>query len=314
MGKKLTTEIFIQRAKEIHRNTYDYFKVEYLGSKSKVEIICPKHGSFFQTPNGHLMGEGCKQCSIDKVTFLPKATKEDFIQRTIELHNNFYDYTKSHFVRMGTPLIITCPIHGDFKLAPSKHLGSRKSGCPQCLKEQGILKSRSNTKDFIGNASIVHNNFYDYSKVVYKLSQEKVEIICPKHGSFFQTPSKHLSGRGCPHCKKDADILTYIERYKNTPITFYVIKIYDLYKIGITIEENPLNRYKNEIDDLSEIQVLTSLRFKDVRDASNLEQLLLKKYKEFNYKGKYIFKKTKNTEIFTVNIYELFLTETIDGR
>ena len=314
MGKRLTTEIFLERAKELHGDKYDYSKVIYIGSKDKVEIICPIHGSFHQKPNSHLMGEGCKKCSQANVSFLPKATREDFIKRASEIHNNFYDYTKSIFIKMITPLIITCPIHGDFKLAPSKHIGIRKSGCPHCLKEKGITKARSNTKEFISKASILHNNLYDYSKVEYNLSQEKVEIICTIHGSFYQSPSKHLHGRGCPHCKKERFDLDYIERYKDVPITFYVIQVEDLYKIGITVEENPLNRYKWEIDDISRLKVLASIRFNDVRDAYNLEQSLILKYKEFNYKGKHIFKKTRNTEIFTVNVYELYLEGIIDGK
>lgn len=314
MGRKLTTEIFIQRAKELHGDKYDYSKVEYIGSKDKVEIICPTHGSFFQIPNGHLMGEGCKKCSQENTTFLPKATKEDFIKKASEIHNNFYDYSKSIFIKMVTPLVITCPTHGDFKLAPSKHIGARKSGCPHCLKEKGLVKARTTTEDFIEKASLVHNSIYDYSKVKYTLSSAKVEIICPIHGSFLQTPSKHLYGNGCPTCNKDSLNLDYIERYANTPVTFYVIQIDTLYKIGITIESNPLDRYKYELDDISTLKVIKTILFPSAVEAYSLEQSLIHKYKEFNYKGKHIFKKTRNTEVFTLNVYELYLEDLKNGK
>lgn len=50
---------------------------------------------------------------------------------------------------------------------------------------------------------MTHGNKYDYSRVEYLGSHEKVKIICPKHGEFLQTPTNHLSGRGCKECKKE---------------------------------------------------------------------------------------------------------------
>tara|TARA_B100000963_G_C22624167_1_gene671470 strand:- start:608 stop:2152 length:1545 start_codon:yes stop_codon:yes gene_type:complete len=62
------------------------------------------------------------------------------------------------------------------------------------------MKDDALTKDFIAKAKKVHGNKFDYSKVNYKLSRIKVTIICPTHGEFLQTPSNHLSGRGCETC------------------------------------------------------------------------------------------------------------------
>lgn len=56
--KKLTTEEFIARAKEVHGDKYDYSKVEYANKDAKVTIICPEHGPFEQKPHNHLMGNG----------------------------------------------------------------------------------------------------------------------------------------------------------------------------------------------------------------------------------------------------------------
>lgn len=56
-------------------------------------------------------------------------------------------------------------------------------------------------EDFIQKANVVHGDKYDYSKVVFKCVDEKVCIICPIHGEFWQTPSAHLRGQGCPQCK-----------------------------------------------------------------------------------------------------------------
>ena len=54
MSKKSTTGEFISKSKLIHGDKYDYSKVEYVNNHSKVSIICPRHGEFWQTPANHL--------------------------------------------------------------------------------------------------------------------------------------------------------------------------------------------------------------------------------------------------------------------
>ena len=55
---------FIQRASLIHNNKYDYSKVQYVNNRTKVEIICPEHGSFYQIPDKHIgkAQQGCPKC------------------------------------------------------------------------------------------------------------------------------------------------------------------------------------------------------------------------------------------------------------
>ena len=59
------------------------------------------------------------------------------------------------------------------------------------------------TNTFIEKANLVHNNKYDYSKVNYINNKEKVCIICPEHGEFWQTPKDHLAGCGCSRCYQE---------------------------------------------------------------------------------------------------------------
>ena len=59
---KLTTEEFIKKAREVHGDKYDYSKVEYVKSSTKVCIICKQHGVFLQSPKQHLSGQGCPIC------------------------------------------------------------------------------------------------------------------------------------------------------------------------------------------------------------------------------------------------------------
>ncbi len=61
--RKLTTQEFIEKAKKVHGNKYNYSKVEYIKSGLKVCIICPEHGEFWQIANAHLQGQGCPECA-----------------------------------------------------------------------------------------------------------------------------------------------------------------------------------------------------------------------------------------------------------
>jgi len=66
MPKKLTKQEFIERANKIHKGRYDYSKVKYVNSKTKVCIICQKHGEFWQTPHAHItLKQGCWECYLD---------------------------------------------------------------------------------------------------------------------------------------------------------------------------------------------------------------------------------------------------------
>lgn len=190
---KERTKKFMDKATLVHKSKYDYSKVNYVNTDTKVEIICPIHGSFWQTPHDHLSGHGCPMCNGGKL-----LTTEDFIKRATKVHNGFYDYSKVKYTGNNKKIIIICPIHGEFSQEANSHL--QKHGCPSCFKNKLSNKERYNTDTFVKLANEVHHNKYDYSKTIYERSTKKVTIICPEHGEFRQTPSHHLSGRGCHKC------------------------------------------------------------------------------------------------------------------
>ena len=195
---KPTTEEFIAKARAVHGDKYDYSKVEYVTTKTKVLITCPEHGEFWQQPRYHLEGSGCFSCARhSSATKLAKTTKE-FITKARKVHGNKYDYSKVEYVNAKTEIVITCLEHGDFEQRPDVHL--RHSGCPSCA----IEERKGTTKEFITKARKVHGNKYDYSKVQYTDNQSRVIIICPDHGRFEQDPSNHLQGKGCRKCYVEA--------------------------------------------------------------------------------------------------------------
>ena len=156
---------------------------------TKIEILCPEHGLFKQLSNNHLSGQGCPKC---KGKFLSNC---EFIEKCEKIHKNKYDYTKTLYKGSEIKIEIICPEHGIFFQKASNHL-NLKYGCPKC---GGVAKS--NTVDFIEKSIKIHGNLYDYKNVFYKNAKTNVEIICKKHGSFIQQPTKHLSNQGCPICK-----------------------------------------------------------------------------------------------------------------
>ena len=124
----LTTELFIHKAKNIHGNKYNYSLVNYINNKTKIKIICPVHGIFKQSPHGHLSGNGCDKCA-------KYSTTEEFIDKSIHIHNDKYDYSLVKYINNKTKVKIICIEHGIFEQKPSHHLLG--SGCPTCNESKG---------------------------------------------------------------------------------------------------------------------------------------------------------------------------------
>ena len=92
---KLTTGEFIDRAHKAHGDKYDYSKVEYINSKTKVCIVCPEHGEFWQLPTSHLLGNGCIKCGWDSARKkLSSSNKDNFLKKAIDLYGDRYNYSE----------------------------------------------------------------------------------------------------------------------------------------------------------------------------------------------------------------------------
>ena len=191
----------IARFKEKHGDKYDYSKVNYTRMRDKVEIICHKHGSFFQEPHSHLKGYGCPKCALEQRSIKRRDTTESYIEKAKMVHGDKYDYSKVEYKSSQEKICVICKKHGEFFVRPNDHINSKR-GCPMCYDEKRGATQKMTKEEFIDKANIIHDNAYDYSKVDYINSKTKVCIICPEHGEFYQEPSSHLSGRKCPECAK----------------------------------------------------------------------------------------------------------------
>lgn len=135
MPKKVTTEDFIKRAKEVHGDRYDYSESVYVNSREKVTIICPDHGPFKQRPSHHTNGSGCPACGDVSISKTLTRSTGEFVDLAMKKHTNpTYDYSESEYVNSMTPVVIICPHHGRFSQLPNSHL--QGNGCPSCGKNK----------------------------------------------------------------------------------------------------------------------------------------------------------------------------------
>lgn len=199
--RKATREEVISRFREVHGERYDYSLVEYVGMNLKVEIVCSEHGVFWQSPSSHLRGSSCPKCA------LLRSTLDKILIEFRQVHGDQYDYSRYEYRGATTKSIIICPKHGEFLQTPSAHKNGH--ACWKCYGERSAARQRHDSDDIITRFVEAHGDRYDYANVTYVSINHKVEILCPEHGAFCQTPKAHINGHGCPKC---ADIKNGLAR------------------------------------------------------------------------------------------------------
>lgn len=219
-----TTE-FIEKARKIHGDKYDYSISDYVNSRIKVKIICSIHGSFLQMPPSHLSNRGCPKCGIEKRNNFNRSNTETFIKKAIEGHKDKYDYSQVDYKAVLSKVIIICKKHGKFHQKPNVHLNG--GGCPECGVEKLGASVMLSKEEFVKKSSQVHKNKYDYSKSDYINTSTKIIITCPIHGDFLQFPSYHMTGRGCQICRTSKGELKVLHFLKENQIPYTTQKMFD---------------------------------------------------------------------------------------
>ena len=201
MKKSNKLSAFIESAKKKHGEVYDYSKVAYAGATVKVEIVCPEHGSFWQTPATHRKS-GCPACGKERMRVSKLKGFPEFVKKSREAYGDKYDYSKVRMTSFSDEVEIVCPEHGSFFVKAENH-ANKSGGCLECRSEalrESTVRRRLGKDAFELAAKVAHGDKYGYGKVVYYSNSTKVEIVCPEHGSFWQTPALHMKGHGCPAC------------------------------------------------------------------------------------------------------------------
>jgi len=133
-----TLDTFKKKAKKKFGNRYSYSAIGVgIDKDTKVPIICKEHGIFYQLKGEHLRGVNCSKCaSITKNRKLRNGkklskTKEAFLNESLLMHGNLYDYSNVEYINNNTKVELVCNIHGRFMTTPCSHL-NMKTGCPLC--------------------------------------------------------------------------------------------------------------------------------------------------------------------------------------
>ena len=191
-------DAFIEEANRIHKGKYNYSKVIYKDLHTKVEIVCPVHGSFWQRADHHIKGCGCSKCS--------KRSRKNTTKFIAEVEEKFgidkYDLSQVDYKNTNTKVVIGCKEHGFFEIRPEKLL--KGQGCPKCRYIKMANTRKYPASRFFKKAKEKWGTLFDYSNSKYVDMNTKIEIRCTKHNhTFFQTPAKHLDGFGCIHCQTE---------------------------------------------------------------------------------------------------------------
>jgi hypothetical protein len=207
MPKKKTTEEFIAEAQEVHGDFYDYSKVEYVNNNTKITIGCPVHGDYRTLPRIHLKKCGCPKCAG------VRSDTENFIKKANQAHNNKYDYSKAVYIKSNQPVIVVCPIHGEFQVTPSNHQNG--VGCPQCSKENRSLMMRH---DVLGFGINDYDGVVSDNSRVFAIYDNWVQMIrrCYSEESLTEKPSY----RGCSVCDEWRSFTAYLN-WANDPKNGY---------------------------------------------------------------------------------------------
>lgn len=186
----------------------DFSEVEYKNSTTPICVICHKkdkngeeHGRFYPRPNNLLNGHGCPKCGKEHSSKVRSKSIDIAKNEIIKIHGDKYEFVDFYnYENNESKITLKCPIHGNFDTTTHRLLNGQ--GCPICGNIKAGEKIRLTQEEFISRSNEIHGDKYDYSKTIYVKSNEKVTIICQKHGEFEQYPIAHMTGKGCPLCNE----------------------------------------------------------------------------------------------------------------
>lgn len=223
--RKLTTEEFIEKARSVHGDKYDYFKVKYVDAFTKVCITCPVHGDFLQAPHHHFAGRGCPKCGNIRTGQSCKLSHEEQVAAITEA-NPFVEVLGEITGSLKKVLCRCKTCNREWEVRPDSL--KRGSLCPECKKQkfklphekqiEAIWKKNPNI-EILGDITGNH---------------KKVLCLCKVCGYKWEaTPANLKSGYGCPKCA-DHGFLTHDRG--NLYIMVDDLEIPTMMKIGVSVD------------------------------------------------------------------------------
>lgn len=168
-----STAEFVVSAQQIHGCCYDYGEVEYTNAHRAVNIVCKKHGSFTQTPNQHLSGNGCPQCANNT-----KSTNDEFDKKLADAARGVSrvgEYVGSH-----VPLLFKCDVcNYEWHAKPTKLIGKTATGCPSCRTKKGVY------------GTFVEHNGIRFRSILESKCYDIISQYCVDRGFTFEHQKKY---------------------------------------------------------------------------------------------------------------------------
>lgn len=291
-NRQTSTSVFVEKARAVHGDRYDYAKTEYVNRTTPITITCPVHGDVTYNP-AKFLKTGCYLCVADA----SRRSTEDFIAMARAQHGDRYDYSETTYRSYRHRITYRCPVHGLVTQSPEKHLKST-IGCTKCFR---ALLTKT-TERFIAEATELHGDHLDFSQVDYVNNFTKVKVVCKHHGEFLARPNNLLAGHGCPFCVERRDfadakhaLLYYLRVHANDKL---------LYKVGITRKKTVKRRWYGQELNGTDVVLIKSWPFSPGKKAWQAEQKILARFKADRYKGPLILL-SGNTELFTRDVLGL---------
>lgn len=201
---RMSVEAFIQKAKKIHGDTYDYRSVKAIpGSKELIKIHCKEHGVFEQTASNHCSGRGCVKCGRVKTESAKHLDTKEFLKRAKEKHGKTYTYEDAVYTGTANQISITCRIHGKFSMQANNHMNGK--GCRKCAdtlrgeQRRGDWYTPKTLQKLVGLE--IEDGRKEFNKYAY------VNMVCGTHGKVSTQVQRLVDGAGCPTCSTGLHIV-----------------------------------------------------------------------------------------------------------
>ena len=230
---KLTQEQYIAKARAKWGNAYDYSESVYLAGLKPITIRCIKHNHYFTVQAGNhictsgkpLMG-GCPLCAKERLaeyrrkkheetlkkakqkkkTYKPKprlTPQECFLKKAKEMYPE-YDFSKAIYKGREVQIMVSCPVHGEFKIRPRTLLigekGQKPHGCWKCNNLIPPYEKKLTLDTFKNRMHELYGDKYTFVWSDFKNRYSQIRFTCKQHGEQQRSARVLLEGKGCAYC------------------------------------------------------------------------------------------------------------------
>ena len=213
MGQQKTTKIWVEEARRIWGDTFDYSKSIYTNSKKQITVTClkPKHGDFTVVAGNHIKTTrnpaGCPKCYKEHQIRKYMKPFEQFLNEARAIHGHRYEYDATTYNGSKIKMDAICPNHGAIKILPDSHING-KQGCKKCADEKRNSDTRMDRFLLVQKrVYALSNGLVELDPYSFKNQNEVAVFKCKKHGSFSRKPiASLLTTHPCIYCMEEQGV------------------------------------------------------------------------------------------------------------